>query len=458
MAAIQVGGLGSGIDVNGLLVQLRQAEEMKLQPISTERTNNDGKISAFGSLKSTLTRLQDAVQELNKSKSFKPLTSSISGSGVAIIAGDNALEGSHSVKVNQLARSQMLSTAGVIDKSQALTGAGTLSLQSGSDEAVSIDIAEGSTLEQIRNAINLAGAGVTASIINTGDEAAPFRLMIASDTTGSQSAVDMSFSGTGELQSLLNDASNGGTMEEVRSAANAELTVNGMTIVSQTNTIKDAIQGVTMNITEVGSEQQLSVVKDEAAIKKSITNFVDAYNSYISVTKSLTVFNEDPKLSGKLLGDSTLRGIQGKITSVMSKPEEDSTYRVMAQFGVNLTKDGTLEINSSLLDEKIATDSEGVAGFFVGNSYETGFAGRLNQQLEAALRFEGTLEIATEGLKSRTSQINERLEKGIERIDVVIERYRVQFAQMDAMVGQMNSMMSYLTQQFDAMNAQLGRK
>lgn len=454
MASIRVGGLGSGLDVNGLLSQLREAEEMKLQPLYKEKTANDGKISAFGSLKSALTRLQDATKAMNESKTFNQLKTDISGSGVSVVAGADAKAGSYTVKVNSLASAHMMATVGVASRTEGIAGTGVLSLQIGSNEAVDIDIAEGSSLEQIRNAINSSDSGVTATIINTGDATEPHRLVFSSDKTGTDAQMSMSFSGSGDLQALLSDGANGGTMVETQAAANASLTVNGMQITSQSNTVSDAIQGVTMQVNQVGETQRLDVSTDDDKVKASVNEFVSAYNNYITLSKRLTEFNPDPALSGALIGDSTLRGIDNRIRSVLVSPEETGTFSVMAEFGVKLDNTGKLTVDDAVLSEALATQPDAVSSFFTGETYNTGFASRLNNQLESMLMFEGTLEIALEGLDKRAKSINETFDRDMDRIDIVIERYRVQFAAMDSMVGSMNSMMTYLEQQFKAMAAQ----
>lgn len=458
MAAIQVGGLGSGIDINGLLVQLRQAEQMRLQPLQKEQQATQGKISAFGSLKSALTSLQDATKALNEAKTFRQMSSTISGKGVSVIAGAEAKAGSYTIKVDSLASSHTLATQGVATRNEALIGAGTLTLQVGQGDAVDIEIAEGSTLEQIRSAINASKSGVTASIINTGDANEPFRLVVTSDKTGTDAQINMSFAGTGDLQGLLNDSGNGGTLVETQAATNASLTINGMSVTSQSNTVEGAIEGVTLSINEVGEQQRLEISVDNDKIKESINAFVKAYNSYINVSKSVTAFNEDPAQSGKLIGDSTVRNIDNRIRSVLMNADEDGAFRVMAEFGVKLTPGGTLEVDDDKLTEMLATKGSDVAAFFTGEVYNTGFASRLNKELETALKFEGSIELATEGLKERAKSLSERFDRDMDRIEVTIERFRVQFAEMDKLVGSMTSMMSYLSQQFEAMAAQTRTK
>ena len=456
--AIQSLGLGTGLPLNDLLSQLQSAEKMKLQPISVKHAATKGKISAFGTLQSSLTKLQDSIKTLNENKSFTKLTTSMSGTGVQAVAGTTAAAGSYQVEVKSLAKAHMVATTGFASKTDAIAGAGSLSLSLGGAEAVSINIAEGSSLESIRNQINSSAAGVTASIVNTGDAAAPFRLTLQSKQTGLANEISVSFAGSGELSTKLSDSAAGGTASTLLAATDAELVVNGLNVTSSSNTIEGALQGVTMTVTAAGPVQTMSVAQDTESLKTSITNFVDAYNSYVTSTKTLTAFNEDPTLSGKLLGDTTLRSIENNIRKTMNTTETSGEFRMMAEFGVKLNPDGKLSIEADKLDEALATKPDDLQQFFVGDGFKTGFAGRLNDTLDKVLRFEGTLENITNGLNKSLKAYNKQFTDEEARIAVTVERYRVQFAAMDNMVAEMNSTMGYLSQQFEALAAQTSSK
>ena len=453
MASIQTLGLGSGIDLTSMLEQLEAAERTKLEPIALQKSNNDSKISAFSAVKSALETLQTAAQKLNSSATFKPLTSSLSGTGVSAAIGSSATAGDYQIRVDALAKAQSVATAGVASKTDALTGSGTLTLGVGA-ESFDITINADSSLENIRSAINGAGAGVNASIVSTGDATNPYRLMVTSSTTGTESEISMSFSGSGELSTLLSDAASGGSVTVIQAAQDAKLNVNGLEITSPTNTVSEAIQGVTLKLDAVGSEQTLKVTRDEEAVKTSITAFVNAYNAYAEVVDTNTAYNEDSTLSGKLLGDSSLRSIENRLRSTMNTGESGE-FAILADMGIKLNASGKLEIDDAALTEAISNNAEALESFFVGSDYKTGLAGRVNQTLEGIVGYQGTLDTVTEGLNTSNGKLEDDYARMEERIDAVIERYRVQFAAMDSFVGEMNSMMSYLDQQFKAMAAQL---
>ena len=453
MASIQTLGLGSGIDLSSMLDQLKAAEQSKLEPIALQSSNNKGKISAFGAIKSALDKLQEAALKLNSSTAFTPLASTVSGTGVTAAVGSGASAGSYQIRVDALAKAQSVATQGVASRTDALTGSGTLTLGVGSD-SLDIAINADSSLEDVRSAINSSGADVTASIVNTGDATAPYRLMLTSKTTGTESEISMSFAGTGELSTLLSDSAAGGTVSVIQAAQDAQLNVNGIDITSQTNTVSEAIQGVTLKLDAVGSEQTLDVSRDSEAVKENVQAFVDAYNAYAKVVDTNTAYNEDSTLSGKLLGDSSLRTIENRLRSTLNTPESGE-FAALADLGIKLKPDGMLEVDDAKLSSVIEQNPEELEAFFVGSDYKSGMAGRLNQTLDSIVGYQGILETVTSGLEKSNTRLQEDYGKMEERIDAVIERYRVQFAAMDSLVGEMNSMMSYLNQQFEAMAAQL---
>jgi len=124
---------------------------------------------------------------------------------------------------------------------------------------------------------------------------------------------------------------------------------------------------------------------------------------------------------------------------------------------VDLTIDGTLEVDDEKLDAVVADNLGALADFFSGAGESEGLAAQLDVTLGKMLGDSGTLENATSGLEDRIEGLGERYLRTEERIDSTIARYREQFSKLDSMIAEMNSTSSYLTQQFDSLNAQLNQ-
>lgn len=477
MAGISALGVGSGLELSSLLTQLETAERAKLSPLVAQKTTNDNKISAFGSLKSALSKLQTAAEGLSKTETFQKQTSSITGSAIKTVVGDEAVAGSYQINVTQMARAQSLVANGVSSRDTAMDiTAGKMSISLGSEAALAdgsakvmeVDIAEGSSLEAMRDAINAQarkdGTGVTASIINAGGDT-PYRLVINSNTTGEDSQINVAFSGGGAVAANFqyDSVTHTGAMTQTVAAKNAELTVNGVAISSQTNTVDGAMQGVTLTLAGEGVTETLSVSRDNSGVKTALNNFVAAYNDLTKTLSSLSSYDVANKTGGTLLGDSTVRSIQNTVRNVITGTVEGGFER-LSNAGIELQLDGSLKIDNTRLDKVLANDFNALTDFFSGAvgdgknglaDDKSGFADKVKASLDDILSDKGILKNATDGLGVRNKELSERYDRMEASIDATILRYQTQFAQLDKIVSQMNSTSSYLTQQFDAMNAQL---
>lgn len=442
----------SGLPISDLLEKLETAEKTKLTPLATKQASNTAKITAYGTVKSTLTTLQTATTALSKAATFSAVKATVTGTGVAAASDATAVSGSYQVVVTSLATAQSLATTGVADKAAAISGSGIMTLTNGAGKSFDIAIADGSSLADIRNSINSAKAGVSASIVSTGDATNPYKLVMTAGATGTDAAVTSSFSGSGDLSTLLSSSANGGSMTELQAAKNAAFTVNGMPITSKTNTVSDAIQGVTLTISQEGSSS-IDVAQDTTTIKASINAFVTAYNAMVTSNKALTAYNADSTLSGKLLGDGTLRGIQSDIRSAINNTQP-GLYTNMAQFGIALGADGKLAVDDTKLTKALTDTPTDVSNFFSGSKETggTGFAKAMGTQLTTILQSGGKLDTVTSGLTTTNKSLEDQYARLEDTIAATMARYKTQFTALETNVTTMNNTMTYLTQQFAAMN------
>lgn len=449
MASISVLGIGSGMDLNGLLDQLKAAERQKLQPIAQQKQVQQAKISAYGKLESALTNFREAAAKLNQSATFQGVSSQVSGSAVKAAASSTAPVGTFQVNVTQRAQAYSVATAGVADQSANL-GGGSIDFTLGNGDSVSIAIdPEKSSLTDIRNAINQSNSGVQASIVNDGS-GTPYRLVMASTQTGTEAGITAIDFG-GDLNGQLNLDAN--TEIEAR---NAQLNVNGVAITSQSNRVEGAIQGVTLDLEELGAAT-VNVTRDTELTTGAIKDFVKSYNTLQKTMADLTRFGGEGGANGELLGDSTLRMVQQRLRSVMSSGVAEGDLRMLRDVGIDMKLDGTLELNEAKLGELTGSNMTALTAFFTGTSADTGLAGKLNSSVGLLLQSDGPIKNSTQGLQDSMRRLDLRFERMEDSIDRTIERYRTQFSQLDTMVARMNSTSSYLMQQFDIMNAQLGR-
>lgn len=444
MTSITALGVGSGLDLNGLLDQLQQGENQKLTPITNQKTSYQAKISAFGSLKSALSSLQDAMHALSDPTAFEAVKSTVSGTALTAATTNDTPPGDYQIHVDQRAQASSVATLGVADGTTDL-GGGTVdfTLADGTSMSVSIDAAD-SSLEDIRDAINAQNGGVRASLINDGS-GQPYRLVLQASDTGSAASVS-SIQFTGDLGSALQlDA----TTQQV--GQDAKLTINGIAVQSANNTVDGAIQGVTLNIAGSG-DATLQVTRDNDAINGGVHKFVDAYNNLVQILGGLAGYDADTQTAGILLGDSTVRSVQSQLRSALSGAVDNGgAFTVLSDVGVTLQLDGTLKVDDGKLNGAITNDLGALTQFFAGGTKADGIADQLDTMVGNMTGSNGLIGNATDSLNESIKQLDDQYDRTQQQIDDTMAMYKQQFTQLDTMIAQMNSTSSYLTQQFDAL-------
>lgn len=464
MATITSLGVGSGLNLTGLLDDLQDAERSKLAPITLQKQQQQGKISAYGQLQTSLDAFQDAIAKINDPKLYQSLSANVRGDGITATTTATALPGSYRVEVSQLATSGSLASSRVDKKDQALDlqGATALRLNFGGSESVDVEIAPNSSLNEIRDAINAnKDAGVNATIINDGEG---YRLALSSKATGVDASIDsFSFVNASDdaIAGPFGEATEAGAKQQ---GQDASLTVNGITIKSAKNQIEGAIQGVTLNLGELNIAEgetvtsTVNVERDTLKQREAINDFVKAFNGLKGTIGKLTAFDGESGAAAELVGDRTVRTIESNLRSVLSGGVEGGEFSTLSQLGISLQRDGTLEVDDDKLSGLVANNPQALSDFFAGDKKEAGLAGKLGASVEQMLGANGVLKGAIAGAENQVKSLDTSYARMEKTIEGTMARYRSQFSQLDVMIAQMNSTSSYLTQQFEAMDAQLGRK
>jgi flagellar hook-associated protein 2 len=470
MASISTLGIGSGLDLASILDSLQASEKASLTPISTQQTSYTAKLSAYGTLKSALTTFQTANTALNSADLFSSTNTTSTSSAFSATTTTGATAGKYTVSVSQLATAQTLTTAVKSSSTTAIASSdSTITLQPAGAGAKAITVsvsAANSSLTGIRDAINKANAGVTASIIKTGDGA--YRLSMTSNKTGEDNAMTVSVTGDSDLQSYLAyDGTSGGNVTQSVAAQNALLKVNNVDIENSSNTISDALEGITLNLSDVTTgNQTLAVFQDTSQASTAIKSWVDAYNTLQDAFSSLTKYtavdtgtDAQDTSNGALLGDSTLRTIQSQLKSMLTNAASSSTYKTLAQVGVTSNPStGQLELDSTKLGTALTNDPAGVKEMIVGNGKTTGIAATIGTSLTGWLSSSGILQAATDGVSKTLNNLTTQYNAASTRIDATIARYKTQFTALDVMMSKLNSTSSYLTSQFDTSSSSSSTK
>jgi flagellar hook-associated protein 2 len=479
MASISSLGVGSNLDLSTLLSQLQTAESQPLVALQQRQVSYTSKLSAYGTLQSSLGTLQAAAKKLSDPALFQGVKAVSSATDVlTAAAAGTAAAGTYAVEVTQLAQPQSLVAAGQASTTAAI-GSGTITIDFGAITGGTLDAATGTysgsgftkdatrtavpitidssnnTLAGIRDAINAAKAGVSASIVNDGS-GTPNRLVLTSSQTGEASSMRVSVAGDAALQNLLNnDPAGTQNLRQTVAGQNAKLSVNGIAVTSASNTVKEAIQGTTLTLLKTGSSS-LSTQADTAAVETAINDFVKAYNSLQATANTLTAYNQDSKTGAALVGDSTLRNLQTRIRQALTTPQAGGPddMKVLSEIGVAFQKDGTMAVDSAKLKSALASNLAGVSGLFASATGSTaGYGKQLSALVDDLTSTGGALKVASDGMTASLKQLDEQYADMKTRVDAKVERYRTQFTQLDLLMSQMNRTSSYLTQQFASMQS-----
>jgi len=464
MASISSLGIGSGLKLSDILDSLTAAEKATLTPITKQQSSYTAKLSAYGTLNSALVSFQTANTALSKADLFTATTTTSTSDAFSATTTGNAIAGKYTISVTQLAQAQTLTTGAQKDSKAAIaTSASTLTIQQGGDKKpVTIDIsAANSSLTGIRDAINNAKAGVSASVINVGN--GEYRLSITSNDTGADNAMTLSVSGDSALQGVLgyngnsSDKSNG--MTESVTAQNSKLTVNNVAIENSSNTISNALEDITLNLSDVTTgNQTLTIAQDNTKAQTAIKDWVTAYNALQDTFSSLTKYTAvDPGAdaqdtsNGALIGDSTLRTIQTQLKSVLSNTLSSSSYKTLAQIGVTSDPStGQLKVDDDKLAAALKKDASGVGELIVGDGKKTGITTNIGSNLTSWLSSSGIIQAAKDGVSKTLNKLTKDYNAASDIIDAKVARYKAQFTQLDVMMTSLNSTSSYLTQQFES--------
>lgn len=453
MAGISSPGIASGLDVNSIISKLMQLEQQPLTKLAAKEASYQAKITAYGSVKSALSSLQTAAATLAADSTFTGKSSTVSDTSVlAAAASSTAAAGSYSISVTQVAKFHATRSNTNYAATTDTFNTGTLAIAIGGGSAVNVTIdGTNNTLAGIRQAINDAAAGVTATIINDGTTN---RLVLSSGTSGSTGsiAVAVTDSGSGGTHALsgLDSAS----LVQTRPADNALVTINGIDISRSSNTITDVIDGVTLTLAKgtavAPGTATLTIARNTAAMSAAIDSFVNAYNSVVGLLKTNSSYDATAKKGAVLNAESTVRSIQSELSRLVHTNVTGVAGGISTLSGIGITvkTDGTLATDSTVLAAALADPNKDVGALFTQTETDNeGIAVRFNTSMKAIVAFDGLIAGRTDGINASLKSLGLTRDALNLRLTQIEARYRAQFTALDVLVSSMNKTSQYLSQQ-----------
>jgi flagellar hook-associated protein 2 len=396
-------GVGSGLDAAALVQSIMKAEQVPLNSLNNKKVDLNSKLTVYSQVKTNLSQFQSAIAALSTPQSFQNYSlSSNDPSSISSSISGKPVPGFYSVEVNQLAQGQKLIGQGQASV-DAVVGTGTVSFSFGSvsggtlnsdgkyqdasftnngspTKTITID-SSNNTLVGIRNAINASGFGVTASIVNDGSDS-PYHLVITNNQTGETQSMKISVgnqaAGSTGLSDLLNydpSQNDGQAFSQSRKAQNANVKVDGISISKPSNTITDAIEGVSLTLNKVntGNPSSIYISKDTSALSTKLQTVVSQYNSLVSFIDTQTKYDVAQKKGATLYGEASLRSIKYQIRSLLTSvvPQGTGKYTSLSQLGIAFQKDGTLALDASKMQAVLDSNSDEISKLFAPTASST---------------------------------------------------------------------------------------
>jgi flagellar hook-associated protein 2 len=470
MAAFTALGVGSGQDLNTMVTQLVALERAPLTQLQAQASTLRTQVSAFGRVSSLFSALQDASNALTDPSLWSKSSASTSDdTKVGASGGSGAAAGNYAVTVQALASNQTVASQTALSSASAAVGSGNLTLQlgkwdstqstftPGSASAVSISVTSDDTLQTLRDKINAAGAGVTASLVT---DASGVRLSVRSNSSGADNGFRLSAddgSGnaadpTGLGRFAYDPASGNGGLQFKQAGANAQATVNGIAIESASNDISGVVDGLTLNLRQVTSTPvNVAVTSDTASVGTAIKGFASAYNALASYLLTQTKYDDTTKTGGPLQGDSAVNSIQQRMRSLLGAVSgASSAFPRLSDVGLQVQRNGTLLVSDTKLNSALANLPELKKAFSASDTTgggNDGFARRYATLAMQVTGVDGAVTVHADGLQKLVTKNSDDQDALNTRVDAFQTRLVAQYTALDGNLAKLNALSSYVTQQ-----------
>lgn len=455
-------GAGSDIDSKSLVQSLVDAERAPRESsLNTKIEDTNSKISAYGEVLSSLGVLSDAFAGLNDASDFADYTVNVNGAlaldgspAYSVAATSDIAAGINEIAVTSIAtKDRWVSENGYAAITTAINGGNpfTLTVTTGGTPT-SVTVSD-PTPDGVVEALNAAGLGITASLVNTGDANSPYKILVEGqlgENNGFELASDASVGNTLTLTAL------------VPRASNAELTINGVAIERPANVIDDALTGATLTLSApTAATSQISVERDTTGVESRVRALVDAYNSANAVFRSLMSVDGTGENAGALSGNSGFRLVVDRVSALFTNPSSTATDELtyLNDIGIQFNQSGELEIDDARLADALTTNFDDVVTLLsadtdnqtIYGAADRGLAGDAVQTLTELMATDGAIMTQSSNMSSRIVEYQDQLDDLDRRMTQIYDRYLAQFTAMETAIDQLNSTRDYLKSALDGL-------
>lgn len=435
-------GVGSKLDLQGVLDKLRAIDDTAVTTLDTKKTKATERLTAFDSVHAKLVAAK--VQALTLSlesnfleKSLSGINDSIASATVAIGTADTT----HSLEVVRLAAKSSFQSSGVAQPDTVVaTFATTLAYQLGtSGQTVSVDVPANTTLHQLAELINTDpdNPGVTATVTNSGIGATPYSLVLTANNTGENNRISI-VTPLPELALTELQGAGGASL-------NASFKVDGVTYARQSNSgITDVVHGVTLHLKGTGSTS-FEITSKTSGIEDAVKNLVKTLQEALQDIDSKTAYDPQTRTFGPLAGSSAVRGVRSEVGTLLStRINTGGTIRSLVDLGLEFNQDGSLTLNEDTLKTALANHFNEVKTLLVGKTGVTGVATLLTDKLTALTGITGAIATEKQTVQTQISRLDASITLTKARLDQRYDNLARQFAALDRYAARLQQQGDFL--------------
>ena len=460
MASISFGGLGNGLDFGQVVDQLVKVQRLPIDQLSQKKATAQSKLTDYALLGGKLLALQSVGDALRLSTSFDRSSTTVSDQTVLTASASSAATaGSYLVRVTQLAQSHQIT-----NKSATAVASATTDIVSGASAAFTFRVGTGTdqtvtlsgtaTLEDLQTGINDLGAGVTASIVNTGSDTTPaYRVILTATASGASNGVTIVADGT-----TLDFTNGGGTggADTLQAAQDAiaivgDPTLNPITLQRSSNVLTDAIPGVTLSLLKTTGSDTVSVnvTRDNGAVKESIKKFAAAYNDIVKFVNERTTYDVATKKGALFFAEPTAKGFLSQLRQALSAPVSGLTsYSSVGEIGFKTERDGVITVDDAKLDSVLSINYNAVKSLFINQATIAGVAQRVNVAIDAIDDIStGALTVRKNALTKQLSNLTVEIGRKEDALSAYEAALKRQYAALDGLLSRLKGQTTFLQSQ-----------
>ena len=449
MASSTISGPGSGYDTQAIVKALVGAEKAPKQAqITDQQKDTTIKLSAVGTVKSSLESYRSAISKLNNVAAFNGLAATSSeDKNIKVTLGDGASSGKYVVVVNELATASKVTSkvfeGGASGKANATDEVQTLTINQG-DKSYDVLVPGGATLQQVRESINtqLSAQGISANVLTDVNGG---RLVIGSNTTGVDT--DITLSGDSDLVQGY---------DKGQPAQNAKYSIDGIAMESTSNKVTSAISGVTLELLAKDKDKPVTVnvASNTDTLKTSVQSFVTAYNALMTSintqTKVTATGDSATTTAGALTGDASMRQLVNNLRNELVNSSGSGSMSSLAQMGITTDqKTGLLSLDDKTWDKAVVKGAGDIAKMFTG---DTGLVARMTKATESYVGSAGTLASRVTDLNTKLTDLTTQQADLDRRMESLQKTLSAKYTAMDTMIAQINASSSSIMTTLNSLN------